>query len=230
VTFTAPGTGASATFSGNNLVTATTNASGIATSPTPVANNTAGTYNVTASVSGLTPATFTLTNTAATSGLTIFGNADTSVATFGTGSAVEVGVGVRFQSDVNGTVTGIRFLKGTQDTTVHTGSLWSSTGQLLATGTFSGETASGWQQLNFAVPVNITAGTIYVASYHSGGPFMRTLAYFANSGHDNPPLHALKDGASGGNGLYLYGNGGQFPSLTFDGTNYWADVVFIPNQ
>jgi hypothetical protein len=38
---------------------------------------------------------------------------------------------------------------------------------LLATVTFTGETASGWQSMNFGTPVSITAGTTYVASYHT---------------------------------------------------------------
>ena len=38
----------------------------------------------------------------------------------------------------NGSITGVRFYKAAGDTATHTGSLWSSTGQLLATGTFSG--------------------------------------------------------------------------------------------
>ena len=43
--------------------------------------------------------------------------------------------------------------------------LWSSTGTLLATGTFSNESTEGWEQLNFSSPVSVTAGTTYVASY-----------------------------------------------------------------
>ena len=41
-----------------------------------------------------------------------------------------------------------------------------STGTQLATGTFTNETASGWQTLLFANPVQITANTVYVASYY----------------------------------------------------------------
>ncbi len=64
VTFTAPSSGASGTFSGGTN-TATTNSSGVATSTVFTANATAGSYTVTASVAGLsTPATFALTNTA----------------------------------------------------------------------------------------------------------------------------------------------------------------------
>ncbi|MEP6602079.1 MAG: hypothetical protein ABJB49_09770, partial [Nitrospirota bacterium] len=67
VTFTAPAGGASATFNGGNSVTAVTNASGIATSPIPVANSLTGTYPVSAAVTGLTAAAFTLTNGAVVS-------------------------------------------------------------------------------------------------------------------------------------------------------------------
>lgn len=64
VTFTAPTTGARGTFTGNlSTVNATTNASGVATAPAFTANTTAGSYSVTATVSGVgTPATFALTN------------------------------------------------------------------------------------------------------------------------------------------------------------------------
>src|SRR5207249_11447 len=66
VTFTAPGSGASGAFAGG-VNTATTNASGIATAAVFTANTTAGAYNVTASVAGVsTPANFLLTNFAGT--------------------------------------------------------------------------------------------------------------------------------------------------------------------
>ena len=66
-------------------------------------------------------------------------------------SAVEVGV--KFRSDVDGHVTGIRFYKGTGNTGTHVGHLWTPTGTLLATATFTGESATGWQQVTFATPV-----------------------------------------------------------------------------
>ena len=64
VTFTAPASGASGTFSNiSNTITVNTNSSGIANAGTFTANATPGAYSVTASVSGLvTPATFSLTN------------------------------------------------------------------------------------------------------------------------------------------------------------------------
>src|SRR5581483_926628 len=64
VTFTAPGSGASGTFTGGlTTATATSNSSGVATAPAFAANGMAGSYTVTASVSGVgAPATFNLTN------------------------------------------------------------------------------------------------------------------------------------------------------------------------
>ena len=59
-------------------------------------------------------------------------------------------LGVQFQAISSGYITGVRFYKEADNTGAHTGSLWSSTGTLLATGTFSNETASGWQELDFS--------------------------------------------------------------------------------
>ncbi|MFZ4790785.1 MAG: DUF4082 domain-containing protein [Candidatus Competibacteraceae bacterium] len=139
-------------------------------------------------------------------------------------NAVELGV--KFRADVAGFITGIRFYKGTGNTGVHTGTLWSNGGQSLATATFSNETATGWQQVNFAAPVAITANTVYVASYYApAGGYAADLGYFANIGVDNGPVHLLRDGISGGNGVYQYGVS-SFPANTYQSTNYWVDVVF----
>jgi hypothetical protein len=145
----------------------------------------------------------------------------------GPDSAVELGV--KFRSDVAGNITGIRFYKAAANTGTHIGNLWTSTGTRLATATFSGETASGWQQVLFAAPVAITSNTVYVASYHcTVGHYSADVNYFTSKGADNPPLHALTNGVSGGNGVYAYGTSSAFPSLTWDAANYWVDVVFQP--
>ena len=84
MTFTAPGSGASGTFAGTGTATATavTNSSGVATAPAFTANGTAGSYTVTASVSGVgTPASFSLTNNAVVSGSGSLSGSGNSVAT-----------------------------------------------------------------------------------------------------------------------------------------------------
>src|SRR4051812_49418155 len=141
------------------------------------------------------------------------------------GNAVELGV--KFQSDLGGSITGIRFYKSAKNTGTHIGSLWSSAGSLLGSATFSGETASGWQQVDFGDPVGITANTKYVASYHTNvGHYANDDKFFATAGVDNPPLHALKNGTSGPNGVFKYNAKSVFPSTGSVSTNYWVDAVF----
>jgi hypothetical protein len=64
---------------------------------------------------------------------------------------------------------------------MHVVNLWSSTGTLLASAASSGETASGWQTVNFATPVTLTSNPIYVASYHTGGFYSADSNYFATA-------------------------------------------------
>jgi hypothetical protein len=134
-------------------------------------------------------------------------------------------LGVKFRSDVNGYITGVRFYKGSTNTGTHVGHLWASTGTLLATATFTNEAASGWQQVMFSSPVAITANAVYVASYYAPqGNFALDRPYFT-TGTDNAPLHALADGVSGSNGVYFYPGSG-FPTSSYQQSNYWVDVVF----
>src|SRR5204862_7548287 len=60
-----------------------------------------------------------------------------STADAGPDSAVELGM--KFRSDVNGYITGIRFYKGAGNTGTHIGNLWSANGSKLASATFSSE-------------------------------------------------------------------------------------------
>ena len=137
-----------------------------------------------------------------------------------------VELGVKFRSSVGGFISGIRFYKGATNTGTHIGSLWDVNGNLKAQATFTTETASGWQQVNFTTPVAILANTTYVASYHApNGRYSVNEGYFASTGVTNGTLYAFRDGESGGNGVYRYGSVG-FPSNTYRASNYWVDVVF----
>jgi hypothetical protein len=139
-----------------------------------------------------------------------------------------VTLGVKFRSDVAGQVKGIRFWKASpSDNGPHVGLLYSSNGTLLAQATFSAETSSGWQQVSFSSPVAISPGITYVAAYHTRSGWSADAAYFYLNGADTPPLHALKMGVDGGNGVYTYGAAPAFPA-TSRGANYWVDLLFSP--
>ncbi|MCF2529768.1 N,N-dimethylformamidase beta subunit family domain-containing protein [Yinghuangia soli] len=141
--------------------------------------------------------------------------------------AVAVELGVKFKADRDGFITGVRYYKYAENTGTHVGHLWSSNGTQLAEATFTGETASGWQQVNFANPVAVTANTTYIASYLApNGRYAADEQYFA-AGFARAPLTAFASGASGGNGVYR--SGGGFPNQTWNAANFWVDVVFNTN-
>lgn len=140
-------------------------------------------------------------------------------------NAVELGM--KFRSEVNGYIAGIRFYKGPSNTGVHVGNLWTSAGTNLGSVTFVNETASGWQYQAFASPVPITANTTYVVSYHApSGFYSADQSYFSTGGFSKSPLYALSNSESGGNGVYRYGPSG-FPNQTWSASNYWVDVAFL---
>jgi hypothetical protein len=165
--------------------------------------------------------TSSFTTAAATASTSSLWSTSTTPATTDSGDSQSLEVGVRFTANTNGYITGIRFYKSAANTGTHTGSLWSSSGQRLATATFTNETASGWQTVTFANPIAVTAGTTYVASYFApNGHFSVNRNYF-NSAFTNGPLTALAGG-----GVYSYGGASLFPSQSYQNSNYWVDVVF----
>lgn len=138
-----------------------------------------------------------------------------------------VNLGVRFQSSVAGTISGIRYYKASTNTGTHTATLYNDTGTVLAQANFSNETPSGWQEADFS-PVSISANTTYVAAYHTtNGHYSVNSAYFGSPVSNGQQLTALADGTGGdANGVYQYGDSVAFPTQTYNSNNYWVDVVF----
>ncbi|WP_121252817.1 DUF4082 domain-containing protein [Solirubrobacter pauli] len=133
--------------------------------------------------------------------------------------------GVKFKPEHDGKVTGVRFYKSAANTGTHIGSLWQLDGTKLSSATFTNETASGWQSVTFATPIDVTAGTTYIASYFtpSGHPSVTSGAFA--SALENGPLEGIATSESA-NGLYLYTSSSTAPTQSFNGTSYGVDVLF----
>ena len=132
-----------------------------------------------------------------------------------------VELGVKFYSDVDGTITGLRFYKASTRSGTHVANLWSSAGALLATATFTSTAAAGWQEVKFSTPVAVKAGATYVASYYSNqGSYAADSKYFGSQ-YNSGSLHVPANG-----GVFAYGSRSSFPNQTFNGNNYWVDVAF----
>ena len=76
-----------------------------------------------------------------------------------------VTLGVTFSVATAGKVAGIEFFRGSVVNTAQTVTLWSSTGDRLATSATSDSSTLGWVRAYFTQPIAITAGTRYVATY-----------------------------------------------------------------
>lgn len=133
-------------------------------------------------------------------------------------------LGMAFVPGTDGYVTEVRFFKGgPANGGTHTGSLWTATGERLATVTFANETPSGWQTARLADPVPLVGGRTYVVSYYAPrGHYSATTGYFAT------PRQSGDLTAPPENGRYVYGAGGGFPgNVSGNASSYFVDVGFV---
>ena len=205
--------------------------------PTQTLNGSATSATVTGLTNG-SPYTFTVsaTNSLGTGGPSAASAAITpddtlfdftTPATIDSGDSAAGNLGIKFTVDTSGTVNGIRFYKASTNTGTHIGSLWSSSGTLLASATFANESTSGWQTVMFSNPVAVTPGTTYVASYFAPNGHYSFNASALYSPIDNAPLHAPATGTTA-NAVYNYSSANSFPSSTYNADHYWVDVLFNP--
>ncbi|WP_176562779.1 DUF4082 domain-containing protein [Paracoccus liaowanqingii] len=135
-----------------------------------------------------------------------------------------VELGLKFQADVDGTVTAIRFFRGPGNDGIHPVTLWSAKGDILARGQATG-TTDGWQQVTLDRPVAFSVGDVGVASYYAQqGHYSVDKEYFTD-GIDNGPISVNADA-----GVYAYGEASLFPDSIYKSSNYWIDVVFTPDE
>jgi hypothetical protein len=151
-------------------------------------------------------------------------------------AAQAIEVGLKFRSNTNGFITGVRFYKGNATNGgPHVGRLWTSAGTLLGSVKFTNETDSGWQEAIFPTPIPVTANTVYVVSYFSPkGHYANDNNSFDPNGVNSDPLFALSNSEAGadpfGNGVYLISPQGGFPVFSNLASNYWVDVIFVTVQ
>ena len=129
-------------------------------------------------------------------------------------------MGFKIRTTQNMDLSAIKFYKSPGETGTHVGTVWSSTGSVLATVTFGSETASGWQTAALSSPLTLTAGQTYVVSVGFNAYFVMTGAAFAST-VSNGPLSAVADGANGVFGA----SAGTFPTGSWNNSSYGVDVV-----
>ena len=125
-------------------------------------------------------------------------------------------LGVRMTATQAVTITRIRFYKLAESNGTHTAHVWAANGSLIATEAFTGETASGWQEVTLSSPVVIASGAEF------------TVGYFTSAGHYPRGSFDVSTGTpfSGVNGAYQYSAvDGAYPPNN-QGTNYGIDFDY----
>ncbi len=137
---------------------------------------------------------------------------------------------MRFTANAAGTITELRYFRGAadaSDTDTRVLNLWDATGVRLGSVTVTSTTGeSGWQVGTLSAPISIQAGATYVVSYGTTQNYAVTANYFTTA-------HAGPDGvltAGTASGVFAEGTPGVFPTSTFNASNYWADVTFVPTS
>ncbi len=130
-------------------------------------------------------------------------------------------LGVRFRVSTPGSILGLRYHKSVANTGKHTGHLWDEAGRPLGAVEFTQETASGWQEATFAVPIQVQPDSTYTASYFVPvGRYSVTQDFFTTQALPNPlpKIYAV-------DGVFAFGST-AFPTQKYRSSNYWVDVVF----
>jgi hypothetical protein len=143
--------------------------------------------------------------------------------TDGIGSAGDYELGMEFVTTKAGTINAIRYYKPENETGTHIGNIWSSTGTLLASVTFTNETASGWQEQLLSSPLTIAANTKYVVSVNANTHYAATPGGLATT-ITNGEINTVTDGSNG----VLNVNPSVFPNQSFNNANYFRDIVYAP--
>lgn len=135
-------------------------------------------------------------------------------------------LGMKLSSTAAWTISCVRFWKVSNATGPHTYHIYSSTGAVLAQGTYANETASGWQTQALSTPLNVAANATVTVSYNTGpaGRYAYTAGYFTAPKKDL--TNTLTVPTNGG--VYRAGATSANPTAFFGGANYWVDVFFTP--
>jgi hypothetical protein len=153
---------------------------------------------------------------------TLFTTQTPQVVNVSDGPSANYELGMKFTSAVAGHINAVRFWKSSRETGVHIGHVWSASGQLLASITFTNETSSGWQQQFLPSPLAVNANTVYVVTVNTGN----TYYVSTDTGFASKVVNHDLSSVLGNNGVY--GPPGRFPTYTWQASNYFRDVIFSP--
>ena len=131
-----------------------------------------------------------------------------------------VELGMTFTADEDGSISALRVYRSPDNHDTMPATIWAADGTKLGTATFSDTGTDGWQEASLNNKVSLHAGETYTVSYHApNGKYAVTEGYF-NAADDAGPIST-----DAGAGVYSYGSTSKMPNQSYNGSNYWIDIV-----
>jgi hypothetical protein len=128
-------------------------------------------------------------------------------------------IATRFKVAVPGRVVAFRWFKAPGETGTHTARLWTDGGSQIASATFSNESGSGWQTVNFS-GVHINANTYYRVSVNTNTMQAKTFGVLQGNPIVNGPVTA---------DFSYYGQPTGAMPTSGSYSEFFADVTFQPD-
>jgi hypothetical protein len=168
--------------------------------------------------------------------------AQTTVTLFGTATPQtpvdpdtnSVTLGVQFFSTQAGSIKGVRFYRGAKSASGYQVGIFDAvSGARLAYNRVTTEPCSTmpcWEEIDFSLPLSVSANKTYVATYWvKGGHYAGDTQGLANQVTSGPLTAPASGNVTGGNGVYIYGTNLLRPNSTYEASNYYVDVAFETN-
>jgi hypothetical protein len=144
------------------------------------------------------------------------------------GNDLSYELGTKFRADVNGQITQVRLYAPAQEGGNHTVRIWRVSDKKLVAGPYTWNISSGtagWKSFTLPTPLQIAANTDYIVSVTNSSDLYYAAA---NHGFDasivNGHLHTYV-----GSGVYTR-TLGSMPTSTWANSNYFRDVIFVPED
>lgn len=141
---------------------------------------------------------------------------------------VPVTLGMQFTVPANTatpiSATAIRWYQDVKNNAAHTALLYDVSGNVLASVNDSLAANDVWQQAALTTPIQLTPGNTYTVAVFT------TSGYNADNGYFSTGYPKTQNGITvpANAGVFSYGSTPSFPSTSFQGCNYYVDIVLQP--
>ena len=143
---------------------------------------------------------------------------------FNTG--VGYGLGTKFKTTVEGTITKVRIYTGKKEGGNHSVRIWNAGTNTIVTGPYTWTVTpgtKGWKEFRLPAPLRVMANTDYIVDVSTSTDYY----YYMCIGQYNNPINNVNLITYAGSGLYNK-TLKSMPNASWSNNGYFRDIVFVP--